>query len=489
MLKNRFRIALGLAALITSALAWGQNELYVTGFTRNKVFAFDASTGVATRTIGSAAVGLNGPLGVAIDGQGRIYVANKTSGRILRFILATGAIDNTFNVASPGCTDLLIGPDNNVWALTGNQVRRFTPAGLDLGNYLVGGTLREAYEMEIGPDGKLYICDWAPNHTNERNVKRYLASGSFERVFIANGGTAQLRRPNGITWDASMNVYVSDAENNRIVRYGSTGSYLNIYASTGLGSAPSRLKFGPDGNLYVNCSGNGNVKRYRGPAGPNPGSFLSEFVPPVGLEGGSSDYLLFGATTSTGAIQAVDVVPATVTGGFIHTTGIVTLAQKAPAGGTVVTLTSSDTTAATVPTSLTIAAGKKAGKFLITSRRVTTPRSVTISARAGNQTVNTSMTVLPLLKSLTLVKSTVKPGDNLFGIVEFNTPATSATTVTIQTSNSNVAQLVNTSVIVPAGSNSAVFEINARNVSVLSTATITVNESGSSQQVVLTVQP
>lgn len=489
MQKNPFRIALGLTALLASALAFGQNEIYVTGFSRNKVFAFDASTGVATRTIGSAAVGLNGPLGVAIDGQGRIYVANKTSGRILRFTLATGAIDNTFNVSCPGCTDLLVGPDGNVWALTGNQVRRFTPAGLDLGNYLVGGTLKEAYEMEIGPDGKLYVCDWAPNHTNERNVKRYHTSGSFDRVFIANGGTAQLRRPNGITWDASTNVYVSDAENNRIVRYNSAGSYLSIYSNTGAGSAPSRLKFGPDTNLYVNCSGNGNVKRYRGPAGPSPGAFISEFVPPVGLEGGSSDYLLFGSGTATGAIDSVDIVPGTVTGGFIHTTGFVTLSQKAPSGGTVVTLTSSDTNAATVPTSITIAAGKKAGKFLITSRRVTTPKVVTISARVGNQTQNTTLTVLPLMKSLTLVKSTVKGGDNLFGIVEFNTPATSATTVTIQTSNSNVAQLVSTNVIVPAGSNSAVFEINARNVAVNSTATITVNESGTSYQVVLTVQP
>jgi sugar lactone lactonase YvrE len=489
MQKNRFRIALGLTALLASSFAFGQSELYVTGFTRNKVFAFDAATGVATRTIGSAAVGLNGPLGVAIDTQGRIYVANKTSGRILRFILATGAIDNSFNVACAGCTDILIGPDGNVWALTGNQVRRFTPAGLDLGNYLVGGTLKEAYEMEIGPDGKLYICDWAPNHTTERNVKRYLASGSFERVFIANGGTPQLRRPNGIVWDASSNVYVSDAENNRIVRFNSTGSYLSIYATTGAGTAPSRLKFGPDGNLYVNCSGTGNVKRYRGPAGPNPGSWISDFVQPIGLEGGSSDYLLFGAGTAAGAIDSVDIVPSTVTGGFIHTTGFVTLSQKAPSGGTVVTLTSSDTNAATVPTNVTVAAGKRTAKFLITSRRVATTKQVTISARVGNQTKDNTLTVLPLMKSLTLVKSTVKSGDNLFGIVEFNTPATSATTVTIQTSNSNVAQLVSTNVVVPAGSNSAVFEINARTVSSVSTATITVTESGTSYQVVVTVQP
>jgi DNA-binding beta-propeller fold protein YncE len=96
MLTKPLRTILGICgALMLCVAALAQSELFVTGFSRNKVYAFDSSTGLATRTIGSAAVGLNGPMGMAIDDQNRMYVANQTSGRIMRFLLVNGAVDNT----------------------------------------------------------------------------------------------------------------------------------------------------------------------------------------------------------------------------------------------------------------------------------------------------------------------------------------------------------------------------------------------------------
>lgn len=487
MLNKTLRTCLGLLAALCATVGLAQNEFYVTGFSRNKVFAFDSTTGILTRTIGSAAVGLNGPMGMAIDGENRLYVANNTSGRIMRFFLSNGAVDVSFNVPCTNCRDLLIGPDGNLWALTGNQVRRFNLNGLDLGNTLTGGTLRDGYDFEFGPDGKLYITDWAPSHTNDRNVKRYFASGAFEKIFVVYNGAGQVRRPNGILFDAAGNAYVSDAESNRVAQFTASGGYLRIFSNTGATTGPSRLKFGPDSNLYVACGASGTVRRFQGPTGSSPGAFMSEFISSTKLEGGSCNYILF-SSNITGAVESLDIVPDAVVGGIVHTTGIVTLGQRAPSGGTRVELTSNDTNAATVPASITIAAGKKSGTFLITSRRVTTPKNVTVTAKVGSQTKTAVVTILPLLKSLTLVKNSVSGGDNLFGVITLNTRAASNTTLTIQTSNGNATILGQTTIIIPAGSMSGVFEINTRTVTVDTNVTITVNESGSVQTAVLTVR-
>lgn len=475
MLKPLRSLLFTVAALLLSAICLAQNELYVTGFARNKVYAFDAATGVATRVIGSAAAGLSGPMGLAIDDQSRLYVANQTSGRIMRFTLSTGAVDPTFNVACTNCRDLLIGPDGAIWALTGTQVRRFTQTGADLGNFLVGGTLRDGFEFEIGPDGKLYICDWAPNNQTDRNVKRYTASGVFETVFIANGGVAQMARPNGILWDSSGRVYVSDAQNNRVVRFGQTGTYMNVFCSTGAGTAPYRLKWGPDNNLYVVCNGVRSVKKYQGPSAPSPGSFVNDFVTSAELETGSSDYLLF--NTPTAPVSGVCIEPDTVVGGFIHTTGVVTLGSRAGSSGQVVQLTSSDTNAATVPASITIASGKKAGTFTITTRRVTSIKTVTITARIGTVTQTGTLTILPLIRSITLCVPSVKGGDNLYAIVELNIPAPTNVSVALSSSNTNAAT-VTSPMQIPMGSMSGVVEVISKVVTVDTTVNISATESG-----------
>ena len=73
------------------------------------------------------------------------------------------------------------------------------------------------------------------------------------------------------------------------------------------------------------------------------------------------------------ALVGVSVNPAAVTGGA-DSTGTVTLSAAAPAGGAVVALTSSNTNAATVPASVTVAAGATTATFAVTTKSVTRSR-------------------------------------------------------------------------------------------------------------------
>ena len=78
----------------------------------------------------------------------------------------------------------------------------------------------------------------------------------------------------------------------------------------------------------------------------------------------------------------------TPTTGGLNTTGSVTLSSAAPAGGTVVNLTSSNTSVATVPASTTVAAGQtKSPSFTITTFVVSAQTQVTISGNAGRALV------------------------------------------------------------------------------------------------------
>jgi hypothetical protein len=66
----------------------------------------------------------------------------------------------------------------------------------------------------------------------------------------------------------------------------------------------------------------------------------------------------------------------------------------APTGGMVVTLSSSRTSTAQVPASVTVAAGQTTATFAITTLAVTQNRTATISARRS-VTVSAVLTVTP----------------------------------------------------------------------------------------------
>ncbi|HYV13559.1 MAG TPA: hypothetical protein VE980_21825 [Pyrinomonadaceae bacterium] len=95
-------------------------------------------------------------------------------------------------------------------------------------------------------------------------------------------------------------------------------------------------------------------------------------------------------------IENLTVNPTTVTAPA-NSTGTVTLNGAAPAGGVTVTLRSSDTGKATVPSTVTVPAGGKSVTFVITTltgRLGGGKNPVTITATLGNSSVSATLTIL-----------------------------------------------------------------------------------------------
>jgi formylglycine-generating enzyme required for sulfatase activity/pimeloyl-ACP methyl ester carboxylesterase len=97
-------------------------------------------------------------------------------------------------------------------------------------------------------------------------------------------------------------------------------------------------------------------------------------------------------------------------------TGTVTLSAAAPAGGTVVTLTSDNTAVATVPASVTVAASQTSAQFTVTARTVTSPRTALITARLGGDAKTATLTVTaPLLGPFNMQFVTIPAGEFMMG--------------------------------------------------------------------------
>ena len=96
------------------------------------------------------------------------------------------------------------------------------------------------------------------------------------------------------------------------------------------------------------------------------------------------------------ALASLTLNPTTVAGSGATSTGTVTLNGYAQAGGKLVTLTSSNTSAATVPASVTVPANSTSATFTIMALSVTAQASVVITAAlSGANSVTAALTVNP----------------------------------------------------------------------------------------------
>lgn len=99
---------------------------------------------------------------------------------------------------------------------------------------------------------------------------------------------------------------------------------------------------------------------------------------------------------SSASLTSAAVNPATVSGGSSSVTGSVMLSGPAPSGGADISLTSSNTSAATVPASVTVPAGATSATFPVITNDVSSATTVTVSATYAGATQTASFTVTPV---------------------------------------------------------------------------------------------
>jgi len=187
-----------------------------------------------------------------------------------------------------------------------------------------------------------------------------------------------------------------------------------------------------------------------------------------------------------GWLQGISVSPANTVGG-LTTTGTVTLGSPAPAGGTLVNLTT-NSPFISVPPSVTVAGGATTALFSISVTSVSGTTPATISATEGSTSMTAALTIAPVaLSSLSIAPSALAGGTSALGTVILNGPAgTGGVRVAL---SSNAPATVPVSVTIEEGQSSATFAISTNGVTSQQTATIKAIYQTESETAPLTVNP
>jgi hypothetical protein len=212
----------------------------------------------------------------------------------------------------------------------------------------------------------------------------------------------------------------------------------------------------------------------------------------TGSFGGASRSATLTVTPPAAPIGPASVsVPQSVQGGA-SATGTVWLSVGAPAGGLVVSLSSSNTAAATVPATVTV--HLSSATFPISTLAAETNRTTTITASANGISRTATMTVLgsaapppPTPTGLSLSPSTVAGGAGSTGTVTLSNAALAGGLVVFLASSDTAVATVPPTMTVAGGLSSATFPVSTFAPQTTRTTIITASANGVSRTATLTV--
>jgi hypothetical protein len=190
-------------------------------------------------------------------------------------------------------------------------------------------------------------------------------------------------------------------------------------------------------------------------------------------------------------LRTVDLNPSTVVGGT-PSTGSVILGTPAPAGGAIVTLSSSNTTLVTVPASVTVPAGATSASFTASTTAVTSFSFADISASYRGATVSSRLflsTAANTVSALTLNPTSVVGPNSVTATVTLGGAVTSCCPVVELASSDPPLAQVPASISFSTGQTSATFTVNTGSVIAARSVTISASLNGTTRSAVLTVNP
>ncbi len=189
------------------------------------------------------------------------------------------------------------------------------------------------------------------------------------------------------------------------------------------------------------------------------------------------------------AVSSLTFAPAPVTGGQ-SSTGHLTLTGPAPAGGLVASLSSSNSSAITLPATVPFAAGATTASFVVPTTWVGQSIAHNISATLGGVTKSAQLTVLPLVPTSLTIATPTTGGQTSTGQVTLSgTAPKGGVAVTLSSSAPAEVAVVPALVTVPAGATTKTFLVQTGPVPNLVSLTITAAVGGTTQTAQLMIAP
>ncbi len=255
----------------------------------------------------STSAQLNSPVGVGIDSSGNVYIT-EYSGNVVRKVDSSGNISTIAGTGTAGFSgdgglatsaqvsspyDVMADGAGNIYiADSGNHTIRkidnsgtiSTIAGTGVGGFSGDGGLATSAQLNnpsgVGMDtsGNIYVAD-----QNNQRIRKIDLSGNISTVagngtagFSGDGGlatAAQLRNPYALKVNGTGEIFIADADNNRVRKVDASGNISTVAGNgtTGLSGdgaaatsaqlySPSGIELGAGGGFYIGDTLNARVR-------------------------------------------------------------------------------------------------------------------------------------------------------------------------------------------------------------------------------------
>jgi sugar lactone lactonase YvrE len=222
---------------------------------------------------------LHFPRAAVVDPQGRLWISDGSNNRVLRF-------DNAAFLGNGAPAGAVLGQANFTSAAAGTT----------------GSTMNGPHGLVLGSNDALWVADRFNHRVLRYNAVSGKANGASADLILGQpdltsfspnrggaAGAGTLREPFGLSLDESDNLWVTDSQNHRVLRYSAAGAiavngvaanqvigqadFVSVLVNRGLPRAAETLDtpFGvfaaPGGDLWVGDFSNKRVLRYRNAAG------------------------------------------------------------------------------------------------------------------------------------------------------------------------------------------------------------------------------
>jgi YD repeat-containing protein len=283
-----------------------EGNVYVGDVGNDRVLELSKSGDYVTQFCGEGELSLSSPMGIVLDSAGDLWVTDSERNQVQEWLtgsfLFSGSRLGSFGTGSGQFSHPAdVAPDGkgNLWVLDrGNsRLEKFN----EKGEYLTaagsqgtgGGKLSSPAGLAIDPSGNLWVADTANNRVEEFNEKgefvltfgrevnktkveaggayaeKFLctaASGNVCQAGVVGSSEGQMNAPQGIAATSGGNLWVADTGNNRLKKFGPTGSLINTISSEGSEAGkvkePAAIAIAPDGSVWVADTGNNRVEQW-----------------------------------------------------------------------------------------------------------------------------------------------------------------------------------------------------------------------------------
>ncbi len=260
-------------------LGWSNADSFANGAPAAVVIGQPGFTSNACNSMGIGATSLCLPSGAAVDSSGHLYVADQANNRVLEYDapFVTGA-----------AATLVFGQGGSFTTNGPNKRNQVLPP-------VTAGTLYKPASVAVDSLGNLYVSDWG-NHrvleyftpvSTDTLADLVIGQPNLSTNTCASRSAATVCQPAGIALDSERNLYVADADQNRILEFNAplaNGAAANkvlgqsdftsqVCGAGGL-CEPEGISIDTAGNLYVADSQNNRVLRYNSPLATGTGAGL-----------------------------------------------------------------------------------------------------------------------------------------------------------------------------------------------------------------------